>query len=101
MPSNEEKYTGYQYKLRTSAPMSVGDPGGGTFVVHTFMAEKNLVEVYTYTTNLPNSEEFRGQQGEYISAQFSRLPDRSGDVFSGKIVYTPEYIDETQLEDEQ
>lgn len=101
----ETKYTGYQYRLRAGSPMSMGEQGAGNFYVHTFMAEQNKIDVYTYIDYLPSSTEFRGQvagledrDNSYISAQFSRLQDKSGTVFSGKVVYNPTYIEEDSLE---
>ncbi len=102
---SDTKYTGYQYKLRTGSPMPKGMLAGGEFYVHTFMAEKTKVDIYTYTENLPSSKEFRGQlagltnRGEsFISASFNRLKDKSGKVFSGTVTYNPVFIDEDDLD---
>ncbi len=83
---------GTQYRLRCSQPMPVET--FGTFVLQTFKAEQTTVDVYLYTTELPTSVEFRGQGGGYMSANFSRLSDRGGDSFQGKIEYPPAYIQE-------
>ena len=90
-------YTSKQYRLRAGAPMSKGDQGGGSFYVHTFMAEMTNVDNYMYTTNLPESTEFRGQGGGFMSASFSRITDREGDAFSGKVVHRPSYVEESSL----
>lgn len=90
-------YTSSQYRLRAGAPMSKGDQGEGDFYVHTFMAEITRVDSYMYTTSLPESTEFRGQGGSFISASFNRLTDRSGHVFSGKVMHNPEYVEENEL----
>lgn len=90
-------YTSSQYRLRAGAPMSKGEQGEGDFYVHTFMAEITQVDSYMYTTSLPESTEFRGQGGNFISASFNRLVDRSGHVFSGKVMHSPEYVEETEL----
>jgi hypothetical protein len=85
------KYPGTQYRLRASNPIPKKNGG---FVLHTFRVEKNKIEAVAYTESLPGSEQFRGQGGEYISANFNRLSDVSGGVFQGKIVYNSEFIDE-------
>jgi len=97
--SGEEKITGWQYKLRAAAPMPV--EGYGVFKYHTFMAEKYQIDTYLYTNDLPSSTEFRGQGGSYLSASFNRLEDNSGEVFSGKVVYAPTFVEEEDLDVEQ
>jgi hypothetical protein len=92
-------YTSTQYRLRAGSPMPVGTDAKN-FVWHTFMAEVNDIDIYDcYTDRLPGSEEFRGQGGEkaYISAQFTRVGVAGGDVFTGRIVYSPSYVDEDAL----
>jgi hypothetical protein len=64
------------------------------------MAELSDVDIYDcYTDTLPGSEEFRGQGGDkaYMSAQFTRIGVVGGDVFTGRIVYSPIYVDEDAL----
>lgn len=87
-------YTGEQYRLRAGAPMPIGNR---RFIVHTFMAEKNDIDLIVYTETLPGSDQFRGQGGDYMSASFSRLPDIGGGSFSGKIVHEIEYVDEDAI----
>jgi len=89
MPENI--YNGKVYRLRAGSPMPVQ---GGRFVLHTFMAEVSNIDVVACTETLPSSEQFRGQGGNLISASFSRLGVKGGGVFSGRIVYDPEFIDE-------
>lgn len=84
----------YTYSLRAGAPMPVGDR---RFIVHTFMAEKNEIDFIPYTQTLPQSTEFRGQGGDYMSASFSRLPDIGGKSFQGKIVGPTQYIKEDDI----
>jgi len=88
-------YRGQTYRLRAGTPMPVG--GGGSFVLHTFMAEKSDVDIYACTESLPASSEFRGQGGNLMSASFSRLNVKGGGVFSGKVVYSPVYVDEDDI----
>jgi len=83
-------YVGQQYKLRAGAPM----PIGGTFILHTFGAEIYKVEIHTVTDSIVGSNKFRGQGGDLISASYTRLNDRSGNLFSGKLVYNPTFVDE-------
>jgi len=92
-------YTSTQYRLRASAPMPFGKDVKN-FVWHTFKAEVNDIDIYDcYTDNLPGSEEFRGQGGEkaYMSAQFTRVGVAGTEVFTGRIVYSPTYIEENEL----
>jgi len=91
----EIKYEGQVYRLRASNPMPVQNVG--EFVLHTFMAEVSDIDVIVCTESLPGSEEFRGQGGNVMSANFSRLNVKGGEVFSGKIVYAPEYVDEDYI----
>jgi len=88
----ETVYRAQQYRLRAGSPMPTQQTG--RFVLHTFMAEMNDIDVIACTSTLPGSEDFRGQGGSMMSANFSRLNIKGGDVFNGKIVYAPEYIDE-------
>lgn len=90
----DEYVEGTQYKLRAGSPMPTI---GNKFVLHTFMAEKYKVYNYTCTESLPGSEEFRGQAGPLISANFSRLGVRGGNTFQGRKVFNPEFIDEDKL----
>lgn len=71
--------------------------GGNTFVTHTFMAEKGTTEILQCTESLPSSSDFRGQGGSLMSANFSRLGIEGGDIFQGKKVYTPTFIDESAI----
>lgn len=91
----EIKYTGQTYRLRAATPMPVATPG--RFILQTFMAEVSDVEMYTCTEDLPASEEFRGQGGNLMSANFSRLNIAGGDQFQGKKTYTPSYVDEDTI----
>ena len=88
--TDEEVYTGTQYRLRAGAPM----PIGGGFMLHTFMAEETTVDMLIFTEEIVGSEEFRGQGGTLLSAAYNRLPDVGGKSFSGKIVRDLKYVDE-------
>jgi len=90
----EEFYVGTQYKLRAGSPMPTI---GGRFVLHTFLAERYQIDNYICTDSLPGSEEFRGQGGDFISANFSRLGVRGGTTFQGKVTHNPDFIDEDGL----
>ena len=69
----------------------------GRFVLHTFMAEVNDIDIVACTESLPASSQFRGQGGNIMSANFSRLATKGGSVFSGRIVYSPDYVDEDSI----
>jgi len=88
----EVKYEGKTYRLRAGTPMPVETPG--RFVLQTFMAECSDIEMYSCIEDLPASDEFRGQGGSLMSANFSRLNIAGGQQFQGKKVYNPSYIDE-------
>ncbi len=85
-------YRTKQYRLRAGAPM----PVQGGFVLHTFKAEVNDIDIIAYTEDVVGSEQFRGQTigATLISASYSRLPSAGGDAFQGKIVYSPTFVDE-------
>jgi hypothetical protein len=85
-------YRGQTYRLRAGSPMPVGTTGD--FVLHTFMAEVSNIDIYACTENLPASSQFRGQGGNLMSANFSRLNVKGGTMFSGKVVYNPSFVDE-------
>jgi hypothetical protein len=91
----EQIYSGKLYRLRAGSPMPVS--GGGNFVLHTFMAEVSNVDMIACTESLPSSSEFRGQGGGLMSANFSRLNIKGGNVFSGKKVYAPTFVDEDTI----
>ena len=88
----ETKYDGKTYRLRAGTPMPTASMG--RFVLHTFMGEENDIEIFACTTELPASTEFRGQGGSLISANYTRLNVVGGNYFSGKKVYSPEYVEE-------
>ena len=92
-----------QYRLRASGPMPIAGSsvGGATsngsdFILQTFGAESNQVDVEDCVTTLPTSSDFRGQGlgGDLISANYSRIGDRTGDYFQGRKVHKPVYVDE-------
>lgn len=88
------------YRLRAGNPMPISV--AGEFVLHTFGAEKRRTRVYPCTTRLPKSTDFRGQGGDLISANYTRLNIKGGTYFQGKeviIVGYPEnpIIDESSL----
>jgi hypothetical protein len=91
----EVSFTGQQYRLRAGTPMPTMQYG--RFVYHTFMAEVSVVEFVTCTSSLPSSSEFRGQGGNLISASYSRLNTKGGNLFGGKKVFTPSYVDEDSI----
>ena len=91
-----EEFTGEEYKLRAGTPMPTQD--GGSFVLHTFGVDKYKIVIQPVTEDIVNSSAFRGQGGPYISASYSRLQDKSGLKFSGRLVFSPTFEDESVLE---
>lgn len=86
------EYTTYTYRLRCGSPMNIA---GGGFVLHTFMAEKSQIDVSVCASSLPSSSDFRGQGGDLISANFSRLKNEGGgELFQGRKVHQPTFVDE-------
>jgi len=86
--------TGYTYKLRAGSPMPIGI---GDFVTHTFMADKSQVDTYLYTNYLKRSDDFRGQGGDYVSANFSRILDKGGNSFQGTVTHAPVPVRESDI----
>lgn len=83
------------YKLRAGPPMPIA---GGNFVTHTFMAEKGKTEIFQCENKLPSSSDFRGQGGDLMSASFSRLSIEDGNLFQGKKVYNPTFVEESEMQ---
>lgn len=95
--AGEVKYRTKQYKLRAASPMPIAGGGTGHFVLHTFMAEESDVDMITCTTDLPSTDDFRGQGGGLVSASFSRMNIVGGEYFQGKKVYNSVFIEESAL----
>lgn len=99
-------YISYQYKLRTSGPMSMG---GGDFYTHTFMAEERKVTTHEATACFLVSEDMAGQHdmngdpGQYESANYATLQYTARGVngpvmmFSGEEIKKPVYISEEHI----
>jgi hypothetical protein len=85
-------FEGQEYRLRAGPPMPIS--AAGSFVLHTFLAEKRKVDIIACTETLPASSDFRGQGGSLMSASFSRLNIKDGNIFSGKKVYKPTFVQE-------
>lgn len=91
-----DSYNVTTYRLRAGSPMPIA--GAGEFVTHTFMAEKSITEILQCTNELPSSADFRGQGGSLMSATFSRLGIENGNIFQGKKVYSPVFVEESEME---
>ena len=86
-------YTGVQYRLRAASPMPTSQVG--EFVLHSFMAAVNELDIDTCTTELPASSEFKGQSPDgFTSANFSRLSLSGGLYFQGKVSKQEIFIEE-------
>jgi len=89
----------HRYRMRAGNPMpAIND----LFFYQTFMAEKVRVDIYEAKrdVDLLVTDNFRGRGGEFISANYTRLPykDTSGNImFSGNEEHIPEYIDEDDV----
>ncbi len=96
---DEVTYESDQYRLRAGSPMpiKINNSGSASFVLHTFMAEKNKILAVACTEILPASSDFRGQGGDLMSASFSRVSSKTGKVFTGKKVYNTTYVDEDDI----
>lgn len=90
-----EEFVGYEFKLRAAPPMP--KQGGGSFITQTFGVDKYKIVIQPVTDIIVDSSEFRGQGGQYISASYTRLQDKSGIKFSGRLVYSPTFEDESVL----
>jgi len=88
----DESFTTQQYRLRAGGPMPI--KGVSNFVLHTFMGEESDITVILCTQSLPKSSEFRGQGGDLVSANFSRVLSTEGTIFSGQKVGAPKYVEE-------
>lgn len=91
-----EEFEAEEYKLRAGPPMPTQQ--SGSFVTHTFGVDKYRIIIKPVTDTIADSSEFRGQGGPYISASYSRLQDKSGLKFSGRLVYSPTFEDESVLD---
>ena len=80
------------YRLRTGGGIAIP----GKVFIQTFMAEHNEIIVHEATQTLLKSGDMAGQGGDYISANYTRLPYllNGEQVFSGKEVKKPDYLDE-------
>lgn len=91
----------YSYKLRSGGLTPIGP---SSFLVQSFGVDKNEINIYPSTTGLPDSDEdFTGASvtGEYISANFQRLPyltTGGQQIFSGQTISRTEF--DTSREDE-
>lgn len=89
----------YRYRLRSSG---LTPTGPGEFVVQTFGVDKNKITLWPATHTLPGTEDFSGASitGEFISANFQRLPYLSSSnrqIFSGQVIHKSEFVDESDL----
>ena len=89
-------YTSNTYKLRSSGPF----PIGGSFITHTFMAERNEIILHEATDTLLGSDDMAGLGGNYVSASYNGLAyvtQGGAQVFSGSEIKKPVYISESSM----
>ena len=96
---NGHSYTTYTYRMRSSGAVPVSP---GRFLAQTFGVDKNKVTSWEATTIITKSDDFVGADisGDYISANFQRLPyltQGGNNVFSGQTVGVTEFIDEDEI----
>jgi hypothetical protein len=87
----------FRYKLRAGSPMQ---DQKRNFILQTFGAEKQQVDIHSATTTLLTSCDMWGQGGSYISASYQRLNYLTLDcqqAYSGQEEHIPEFIDEDSL----
>jgi len=80
-------FESYRYKLRAGSPTPRCGAGGTDFILQTFKAEKIkvLVDEARRADGILRTEDFRGQGGHYLQANYQRLPYKLSDgsqVFS-------------------
>ena len=82
-----ENHKADTYKLRTSGVSAIGP---NRFLAQSFGVDKNEITIWVATQGLPETTDFIGANpnGDYISANFSRLPFciNNNLVFSGQTV---------------
>lgn len=82
-----ENHKADTYKLRSSGVTAIGP---NRFLAQSFGVDKNEITIWVATQGLPETTDFIGANpnGNYISANFSRLPYCIGNqiVFSGQTV---------------
>lgn len=74
------------YRLRCASPMPI--QGRGSFVLHTFGVEYLINRNYICSSYIPNSTSFRGQGGDLMSANFTRM-DTKEELYQGREVVDP------------
>ena len=99
-------YKSYQYKLRSSGPMSFD---AGDMITHTFMAEEQEVRTYEATACFLTSQDMSGQfkddgsVGEFSSANYSALQFTANGsngpimMFQGTEIKKPSFISEESI----
>lgn len=93
----EGDFEGDEYRLRAGAPMPVG-AGGGRFILQTFGVDHYKITIQPTTKEILSSSDFRGQGGSYVSANYTRLQDKSGEMFSGRLVKSPIFESESSVD---
>jgi len=94
-----EHYISYTYKMRSSGHVPVRP---GHFLAQTFGVDKNEVTTWVATTTITRSDDFIGANisGDYISANFQRLPyfnEAGENIFSGQTVGITQFVDESSI----
>lgn len=85
-------YSGKSYRLRAGSPMPKSD--SGTFVIHSFMAEKQEQSITTCESTVLASSDFRGQGGEFSSANYTRIPVKGVSIYKASESNNSKYVEE-------
>jgi len=82
---------GEQYRLRAGSPMPTSQRG--EFVLHSFMAARNTVNIQSCIETIKKSGDFQGQGGTFTSASYSRIPI-SEERYKGKESTSERFVSE-------
>lgn len=87
-------YEGVTYRLRAGSPMPISEKG--SFVIHSFKAERQVQNIYTCAYELLASSDFRGQGGNFTAASYTRLPVIGQSIYKASETENPKYIEELE-----
>lgn len=89
-----KSYTTISLKLRSSGAVPIGP---GKFLVQSFGVDENEITIWPSTSTITESDDFTGAalDGEFISANFQRLPYVTA---GGKEVWSGQTIGRTEFD---
>ncbi len=68
----------------------------GEFVLHSFMAEKQVQDSDSCATELLPSSAFRGQAGGYSAANYSRIVAKGPSIYKASETANVKYVEELE-----